>query len=90
MADPLLVLRVCSFGEPFDRVQASVPLGSELSHRLGGLVEAISVYLVKDFPAPFAPADQAGSVKHDQVLGNPTAPRNFDAAPSESRPSGRR
>ena len=42
------------FGETFDRGETPVPLGRELSHGPGGLVEAVGFYLVEDFPALFA------------------------------------
>src|SRR6266567_5695772 len=62
--------RVCGFCEPFDRGEPPVPLSGELSHGSGGLVEAAGFYLVENFPALFAPADQPGPFEHDQVLGN--------------------
>ncbi len=43
-------------------------MGGELGHRPGGLVEAAGFYLVEDFPALFAAADQPGPFEHDQVL----------------------
>ena len=58
------------FCEPFDRGEAPVPLGGELGHRPGGLVETGGFYLVEDFPALLAAADQPGPFEHDQVLGD--------------------
>ena len=58
------------FCEPFDRGEAPVPLGGDLGHRPGGLVEAAGFYLVEDFAALFAAADQPGPFEHDQVLGD--------------------
>src|SRR6202034_4823168 len=65
MTFPPLVLYVRGFGEPFDHGQAPVPLGGELRHGLGGLVQAIGLYLVENLPALLAPADQPGSLAHD-------------------------
>src|SRR6266567_5455875 len=70
MTVPLLVLCVRGFGEPFDRAESPVPLGGELSHSPGGLVEAVGFYLVENFPALFAPADQPGPFEHDQMFGD--------------------
>src|SRR5262249_43600604 len=67
---PLLVFCVRGFGEPFDRGQPPVPLGGELGHGPGGLVEAAGFDLVEHFPALLAPADQPGPLEHDQMLGD--------------------
>ena len=58
------------FCEPFDQAEPPVPLGGELGHGPGGLVEAPGFYLVENFPALLAPADQPGPFEHDQVLGD--------------------
>src|SRR5438105_11111032 len=73
----LRVFRVCCFGEPFDHAQAPVPLGGEVSHGLGGLVEPVGLYLVENFPALLAPADQPGAFKHDQMLGDGLAGERY-------------
>jgi hypothetical protein len=70
MMVPLLVFRVRSFSEPFDRGQLPVPLRGELRHGPGGLVETAGLHLVENFPALFAPADQPGPFEHDQMLGD--------------------
>src|SRR5580704_3072390 len=62
--------RVCGFGEPFDHAEPPVPLGGELGHGPGGLLEAAGFYLVENFPALLAPADQPGPFEHDQMLGD--------------------
>ena len=80
MPVPLLVFSVRSFGEPFDRAESPVPLGGELGHSPGGLVQAVGLYLVENFPALLAPADQPGPFEHDQVLG--------DGLAGERHPSG--
>src|SRR5215475_6767373 len=64
------VFRVRCFGEPLDRAEPQVPLGGEPGHGPAGLIEAVGLDLVEDFPALFAPADQPGSFEHDQVLGH--------------------
>jgi hypothetical protein len=69
-----------SFGEPFDRGEAPVPLGGELGHSPGGLVEAVGFYLVENFPTLPAPTDQPGPFEHDQMLG--------DGLTGERHPSG--
>src|SRR5450755_187786 len=65
-----LCRRVCRFGEPFDRAQAPVPLGSEVSHGPSGLVETAGFYPVENLPTLLAPADQPGLFEHDQMLGD--------------------
>src|SRR5215813_12585937 len=70
MTAPLLVFCVRGFGEPFDRGEPPVPLGGELGHGPGRLVEAVGFYLVENFPALLAPADQPGPFKHDQMFGH--------------------
>src|SRR5215469_11006546 len=80
MTIPLLVFRVRSFREPFDRGEPPVPLGGELSHGPGGLVEAAGFYPVENLPALFAPTDQPGPFEHGQVLG--------DGLAGERHPSG--
>src|SRR5947209_2151545 len=45
-------------------------MGGLLGHGPGGLVEAAGLDLVKDLAALLAPADQAGALEHDQVLGD--------------------
>src|SRR5216683_2678075 len=70
MMVPLLVFCVRSFGEPFDRGEPPVPLGGELRHGPGGLVETAGFHLVENFPALFAAADQPGTFEHDQMLGD--------------------
>src|SRR5690348_12486501 len=77
MTVPLLALGVRGFGEPFDRGQAPVPLRSELRHSPGGLVEAPGFYLVENFPALLAPADQPGPLQHDQVFGDRLAGERY-------------
>src|SRR6185437_12579267 len=37
---------------------------------LAGLVETAGLDLVQDLPALLAPADKAGALEHDQVLGD--------------------
>src|SRR5215472_6342241 len=74
MTVPLLVFRVRCFGEP------PVPLSGELGHGPGGLVEAVGFYLVENFPALFAPADQPSPFEHDQMFG--------DGLAGERHPSG--
>src|ERR1700733_11077619 len=69
-AVPLLVFRVGGFRESFDRGQPPVPLGREVGHGPGGLVEAGGLHLVENFPALLVPADQPGPFEHDQMLGN--------------------
>src|ERR1019366_7429217 len=66
----LLCLCVRGFGEPFDRGQAPVPLGGEVGHGPGGLVETAGLYLVENLPALLAPADQPGLFEHGQMLGD--------------------
>src|SRR5689334_22977545 len=66
----LPVFRVRGFGETLDRGKPPVPLGGELRHGPGRLVEAIGLYLVENLPALLAPADQSGPFEHDQVLGD--------------------
>src|SRR5690348_10976009 len=66
----LLGFRVRGFGEPLDHAESPVPLGGELGHRPGGLVEAAGVHPVENFPALLAPADQPGPFEHDQMLGD--------------------
>ena len=80
MTVPPLVFCVRGFGEPFDRAESPVPLSGELSHSPGGLVEAAGFYLVENFPALFAPADQPGPFEHDQMFG--------DSLAGERHPSG--
>jgi hypothetical protein len=65
MTVPFLVFCVRGFGEPLDRAEAPVPLGGKLSHGPSGLVEAAGFYLVQNFPAVLAPADQPGPFEHD-------------------------
>src|SRR5215471_7050483 len=60
MTVPLLVFRARCFGEPFDRGEPPIPLGGELGHGPGGLVEAVGFYLVENFPALFYRARTAG------------------------------
>src|SRR5215472_2525283 len=67
---PSFVFRVGRFGEPLDRAEPQVPLGGEARHGPAGLIEAVRLDLVENFPALFAPADQPGSFEHDQVLGH--------------------
>src|SRR6266567_6281703 len=62
--------RVRGFCEPFDQAEAPVPLGGELGHGPGGLVEAPGFYLVENFPALLTPTDQPRPFEHDQVLGD--------------------
>jgi hypothetical protein len=61
---------VRSFGEPFDRGEAPVPLRGQVGHGPGGLVEAVGLYLVENLPALFMAADQPGPLEHHQVLGD--------------------
>jgi hypothetical protein len=61
---------VRGFGEPLDCAETPVPLGGELSHGPGGLVEAGGFYPVENLPALSAPADQPGPLEYDKVLGN--------------------
>src|SRR5215472_3431679 len=68
---------VRGFGEPFDRGQAPVPLGGELGHGPGGLVEAAGLDLVEDLPALLAPADQPGPLEHDQMLADGLAGERY-------------
>src|ERR1022692_1763909 len=63
-------LCVGRLGEPFDRAEAPVPLGGEVSHSPGGLVETVGSHLVENLPALLTPADQARLFKHDQMLGD--------------------
>src|SRR5215470_18053980 len=77
---PLLAFCVRSFGEPFDPAESPIPLGGELGHGPGGLVEAVGLYLVENFPALFAPTDQPGPFEHDQMFG--------DGLAGERHPSG--
>src|SRR6185437_11438937 len=66
----LPVFRVRGFGEALDRGKPPVPLGGELSHGPGRLVEAAGLHLVENLPALLAPADEPGPFEHDQVLGD--------------------
>jgi hypothetical protein len=61
----LLALRVRGFGEPFDRAETQIPLCGEVSHRPGGLVKAVGLDLVENFPALFATADKPGPFERD-------------------------
>src|ERR1700761_3720336 len=70
MTTPLFALRMRGFREPLDRDKSPVPLGGDLGHGPGGLVEAVGLYLVKHLPALLAPTDQPGLFKHGQVLGD--------------------
>ena len=83
MTLPLLLLSCSSRGRlrrAVDRGQAPVPLGGERHHGPGGLIEAAGFHLVENFPALLAPADQPGSLEHDQMLG--------DRLAGERHPSG--
>src|SRR5580700_7400271 len=48
--------RLRGFGEPLDHGQAPVPLGGDLGHGPGGLVEALGLHLAENLPALLAPA----------------------------------
>src|SRR6266702_6649012 len=72
-----LAFCVRSFGEPFDRAEPPVPLGGELGHSPGGLVEAVGFYPVENFTALLAPADQPGAFEHDQMLGDGLAGERY-------------
>ena len=63
-------LGVRGLGEALDDVEALVPLRRKLGHSPSGLVEAVRLDLVENFPAVLAPADQPGPFEHDQVLGD--------------------
>ena len=67
---PFLVFCVRGFGEPLDHAESPVPLGRELGHGPGGLVETVGFDSVENFPALFAPADQPGPFEHDQMFGD--------------------
>lgn len=56
--------RVRGLGQPLDHAQSLVPMGGELGHDPGGLVQAVGLDLVQDFPALFAPPDQPGPFEH--------------------------
>jgi ubiquinone/menaquinone biosynthesis C-methylase UbiE len=62
--------RVRGLGQSFDHAQSLVPMGGELGHDPGGLVQAVGLDLIQDLPALFAPPDQPGPFEHGQVLGD--------------------
>jgi hypothetical protein len=63
-----LLFGVGRLGDPFDRVQAPVPLGGHVGHDPAGLFEALGLNLVQNLPTLSAPADQPGLFEYDQMF----------------------
>ena len=84
----LLVFRVRSFSESFDRAKLPVPLSGELSHRPGGLVEAVGLYLIQNFPARLRRLTSPASSRTTRCLE--TAWRENDTRPASQLATPRR